>query len=183
MQLVAVDFLPPQVLQQQMLHVSSLLAAGRITPLCTANYSLTSVVAAMRLLAQASHVGKVRSAHSHFFVSFLLRLLAGQDLLAMPFYLCSNGRVYAEWFAENPFMQETIRLSLSLHDAFGRMLSHQPQTPPTAVCLLHSCHHVICCRWSCQRPLQASIQPAQALTATAASLLWPLQVAQGDWGC
>jgi hypothetical protein len=59
MQLVAVDFLPPQVLQQQMLRVSSLLAAGQITPLCTANYSLTSVVAAMRLLAQASHVGKV----------------------------------------------------------------------------------------------------------------------------
>lgn len=63
MQLVAVDFLPPQVLQQQMLRVSSLLAAGHITPLCTANYSLTSVVAAMRLLAQASHVGKVCTGH------------------------------------------------------------------------------------------------------------------------
>lgn len=59
MQLVAVDFLPPQVLQQEMLRVSSLLAAGHITHLTTANYSLTSVVAAMRLLAQASHVGKV----------------------------------------------------------------------------------------------------------------------------
>jgi hypothetical protein len=60
MQLVAVDFLPPTVLQQQMMRVSSLLAAGQITPLCSANYSLASVVAAMRLLAQASHVGKVR---------------------------------------------------------------------------------------------------------------------------
>lgn len=60
MQLVAVDFLPPTVLQQQMMRVSSLLAAGQITPLCSAKYSLASVVAAMRLLAQASHVGKVR---------------------------------------------------------------------------------------------------------------------------
>jgi hypothetical protein len=59
MQLVAVDFLPPQVLQRELLRVSGLLASGSITPLCTANYSLTSVVAAMRLLAQASHVGKV----------------------------------------------------------------------------------------------------------------------------
>lgn len=59
MQLVAVDFLPPDVLQQQLLRVSGLLAAGHITPLCTANYSMTLVVAAMRLLAQASHVGKV----------------------------------------------------------------------------------------------------------------------------
>jgi hypothetical protein len=60
MQLVAVDFLPPQVLQRELLRVSGLLASGSITPLCTANYSLSSVVAAMRLLAQASHVGKVR---------------------------------------------------------------------------------------------------------------------------
>lgn len=60
MQLVAVDFLPAEVLHQQLLRVSSLLALGRIMPLCTANYSLTSVVSAMRVLAQASHVGKVR---------------------------------------------------------------------------------------------------------------------------
>lgn len=60
MQLVAVDFLPPEVLHQQMTQVAGMLAAGRITPLCSANYSLTSVVAAMRLLAQASHIGKVR---------------------------------------------------------------------------------------------------------------------------
>lgn len=60
MQLVAVDFLPPQVLQRELLRVSGLLASGSITPLCTANYNLSSVVAAMRLLAQASHVGKVR---------------------------------------------------------------------------------------------------------------------------
>jgi hypothetical protein len=59
MQLVAVDFLPPQVLHQEMLRVSRLLAYGRIGPLCSANYSMTSVVAAMRLLAQAGHVGKV----------------------------------------------------------------------------------------------------------------------------
>lgn len=61
MQLVAVDFLLPEVLQHEMLRVSSLLGGGHITPLRAANYSLTDVVAAMRLLAQASHVGKVRS--------------------------------------------------------------------------------------------------------------------------
>jgi hypothetical protein len=61
MQLVAVDFLPPQVLHQQLMRVSSMMAAGQLQPLTQAAYSMTSVVAAMRLLAQASHVGKVRT--------------------------------------------------------------------------------------------------------------------------
>jgi hypothetical protein len=60
MQLVAVDFLPPQVLHQQLTRVSTMMAAGQLQPLTQAAYSMTSVVAAMRLLAQASHVGKVR---------------------------------------------------------------------------------------------------------------------------
>jgi hypothetical protein len=59
MQLVAVDFLPPKVLHQQLMRVSSMMAAGQLQPLTQAAYSMTSVVAAMRLLAQASHVGKV----------------------------------------------------------------------------------------------------------------------------
>lgn len=68
-QLVAVDFLPPHILQQQMARVAAMTAAGHLHPLCTAAYSMSSVVAAMRLLAQASHVGKVCAgcmrAHAH----------------------------------------------------------------------------------------------------------------------
>eukprot|EP00883_Tetradesmus_obliquus_P011533 jgi/Sobl393_1/4315/SZX67650.1 len=59
MQLVAVDFLPPHILQQQLMRVATMMAAGQLQPLTQAAYSMTSVVAAMRLLAQASHVGKV----------------------------------------------------------------------------------------------------------------------------
>lgn len=62
MQLVAVDFLPPSVLHSQLMRVSAMMAAGQLQPLCQATYSLSSVVAAMRLLAQASHIGKVRAA-------------------------------------------------------------------------------------------------------------------------
>lgn len=61
MQLVAVDFLPSAVLHQQLMHVSSLFAAGKIHALPLAGYGIRSVVAAMRLLAQAGHVGKVRA--------------------------------------------------------------------------------------------------------------------------
>jgi hypothetical protein len=58
--LVAVDFLPPAVLGRELKHVGAMVAAGVWQPLRQASYTLTSVVAAMRLLAQASHVGKVR---------------------------------------------------------------------------------------------------------------------------
>jgi len=60
MHLVAVDFLPAGVLNQQLQHVAGMVASGGLHPLCTASYSISSVAAAMRLLAQASHVGKVR---------------------------------------------------------------------------------------------------------------------------
>jgi hypothetical protein len=99
MQLVAVDFLPPDVLQQQMLRVSSLLAAGQITPLCSANYSLTSVVAAMRLLAQASHVGKVcqhcqrgLSHENHPHEPVLGALGAGDDCVGSSHSIYTPGR-------------------------------------------------------------------------------------------
>ena len=58
--LVAVDFLPPAVLGKELQHVGAMVAAGHWQPLRQAAYTLSSAVAAMRLLAQASHVGKVR---------------------------------------------------------------------------------------------------------------------------
>jgi hypothetical protein len=61
MQLVAVDFLPPHILHQQLMRVAAMMAAGQLQPLTQAAYSMSSVVAAMRLLAQASHVGKVHT--------------------------------------------------------------------------------------------------------------------------
>lgn len=58
--LVAVDFLPSDVLRQQLMLVSTMFAKGQLNALPMAGYGMKSVVAAMRLLAQASHVGKVR---------------------------------------------------------------------------------------------------------------------------
>jgi hypothetical protein len=59
-QLVAVDFLPPHILGQQMQQLSCSLSQGKVAPLPQAGYSMSAVVSAMRLLAQASHTGKVR---------------------------------------------------------------------------------------------------------------------------
>jgi NADPH:quinone reductase-like Zn-dependent oxidoreductase len=56
---VAVDFLPPAQLGRQMAFLAARLAAGAASPLRAAAYPLHAAAAAMRLLAQASHVGKV----------------------------------------------------------------------------------------------------------------------------
>lgn len=58
-QFVAVDFLPPPILGDQMQRLAARLAAGALRPLRAAAYPLSAAAAAMRLLAQASHVGKV----------------------------------------------------------------------------------------------------------------------------
>lgn len=59
-QLLAVDFLPPDVIQRSLVKVAGWLACHAVVPLRGAVYSLASTAAAMRALAQASHVGKVR---------------------------------------------------------------------------------------------------------------------------
>jgi D-arabinose 1-dehydrogenase-like Zn-dependent alcohol dehydrogenase len=60
--LVAVDFLPPTILGSQMNNLSASLAAGSAHPLRQAAYPLAAAATAMRLLAQASHSGKVVAA-------------------------------------------------------------------------------------------------------------------------
>jgi NADPH:quinone reductase-like Zn-dependent oxidoreductase len=59
--LVAVDFLRPLVLGEHLQRVAAQVAAGKLQPLRAAAYSLDlrSVTAAMRLMTQATHVGKV----------------------------------------------------------------------------------------------------------------------------
>jgi len=57
--LLAVDFMPPDVLNQLLQRVAVGVAAGKLQPLRTLCYSLHSAAAAMRVLAQAGHVGKV----------------------------------------------------------------------------------------------------------------------------
>eukprot|EP00967_Tisochrysis_lutea_P138735 scaffold250837_cov14-Tisochrysis_lutea.AAC.1 len=56
--LLAVDFMPPHVLHTLLHRVAVGVAAGRLQPLRTLCYSLHSAAAAMRVLAQAGHVGK-----------------------------------------------------------------------------------------------------------------------------
>jgi len=57
--LLAVDFMPPPVLHGLLRRVAVGVAAGWLQPLRTLCYSLQSAAAAMRVLAQAGHVGKV----------------------------------------------------------------------------------------------------------------------------
>jgi len=63
--MLAIDFMPPAVLQQLLLQVSADLAAGRVAPIRAAVHDIRAVHAAMRQMAQARHVGKVVvSAHA-----------------------------------------------------------------------------------------------------------------------
>jgi NADPH:quinone reductase-like Zn-dependent oxidoreductase len=63
--LLAIDFMPPEVLQQLLYRLSADLASGTVAPIRAAVHDMTSVAAAMRQMAQARHVGKVVvSAHA-----------------------------------------------------------------------------------------------------------------------
>ena len=57
--LVAIDFLPPQVLQAHLSRLAFLLAAGRVAPLQQLVYSFADTVAAFRQFSHARHVGKI----------------------------------------------------------------------------------------------------------------------------
>jgi NADPH:quinone reductase-like Zn-dependent oxidoreductase len=57
--LLAIDFMPPEVLQQLLYRLSADLASGTVAPIRVAVHDMTSVAAAMRQMAQARHVGKV----------------------------------------------------------------------------------------------------------------------------
>jgi NADPH:quinone reductase-like Zn-dependent oxidoreductase/3-oxoacyl-(acyl-carrier-protein) synthase len=57
--LVAVDFLPDGVVQECLLGVAAGAAAGRLRPLPLVSYGLGQLVAALRQMSQARHVGKV----------------------------------------------------------------------------------------------------------------------------
>lgn len=60
-QLVAIDFLPPQVLQHSMAELSRMLAAGQVQPLQSLAYDFSSIQTAFRQFSQAQHVGKIIS--------------------------------------------------------------------------------------------------------------------------
>jgi NADPH:quinone reductase-like Zn-dependent oxidoreductase len=63
--LLAIDFMPPEVLQQLLYRLSADLASGTVAPIRAAVHDMTSVAAAMRQMAQARHIGKVVvSAHA-----------------------------------------------------------------------------------------------------------------------
>jgi len=57
--LLAVDFMPPHVLHRLLQRVAMGVASGTLQPLRTLCYSMRSASAAMRVLSQAGHVGKV----------------------------------------------------------------------------------------------------------------------------
>jgi hypothetical protein len=57
--LLAVDFLPAGVIQQQLATIAAGAAAGVLRPLPVVAHGLGSVAAAMRQMSQARHVGKI----------------------------------------------------------------------------------------------------------------------------
>lgn len=57
--LLAVDFLPPSVLNSTLQKIANELATGQIKPLRQISHPMGSVANAMRQLSQATHVGKV----------------------------------------------------------------------------------------------------------------------------
>lgn len=89
-QLVAVDFLPPGILGQQMQQLSCSLSQGKVAPLPQAGYSMSAVVSAMRLLAQASHTGKVRDLAMHGLLLSLLLSIPSQNWQNQPAYRCTG---------------------------------------------------------------------------------------------
>lgn len=57
--LLAIDFLPPEVLQVLLRRLSRRLACGELQPIRSIIHPLASVAAAMRQMSQARHVGKI----------------------------------------------------------------------------------------------------------------------------
>ncbi|KAK9803996.1 hypothetical protein WJX72_011444 [[Myrmecia] bisecta] len=58
-QLVAIDFLPGQVLQRSFRRLSHMLAAGRVWPIQALTYDFRHIPTALRQFAHARHVGKI----------------------------------------------------------------------------------------------------------------------------
>ena len=57
--LLAVDFLPPSVIQSSLARIAASLAAGTLRPLRAISHPLGSLASAFRQMVQATHVGKV----------------------------------------------------------------------------------------------------------------------------
>ena len=62
---VAVDFMPPSVIQRGLLDIAALLAKGRVQPPPLVNYSLGNAAQALRQLSSARHVGKILTSRTH----------------------------------------------------------------------------------------------------------------------
>lgn len=96
--LLAVDFLPPDVLNSTLTHLSGELSAGRIKPLRQITHSMGSVANAMRQLSQASHVGKVVAStdrlkeHAYLDLSTSVTISGGVGGL---------GLMISEWIVNN----------------------------------------------------------------------------------
>lgn len=59
--LVAIDFLPPNVLQRCTADLARMLALGHVQPLQTLAYGFSNILTAFRQFSQAQHVGKIVS--------------------------------------------------------------------------------------------------------------------------
>ena len=62
---VAVDFMPPSVINKGLVRISALLLAGKITPPPLVDYNLGDSVQALRHLSAARHVGKIVTSRSY----------------------------------------------------------------------------------------------------------------------
>jgi NADPH:quinone reductase-like Zn-dependent oxidoreductase len=62
---VAVDFMPPSVINKGLLQISTLLLAGKISPPPLVDYNLGDAAHALRHLSAARHVGKIVTSSSY----------------------------------------------------------------------------------------------------------------------
>ena len=97
-QIVAVDFLTPDMQRQKLVWLAKELASGRLRPLPHVTHSMKNAVSALRQMSQARHVGKIvaqaampSSMVSHFHKG-TVAVTGGMGML---------GSLVATWFHEN----------------------------------------------------------------------------------
>eukprot|EP00803_Ostreobium_quekettii_P000409 evm.model.scf_315.2 EVM.evm.TU.scf_315.2 scf_315:16736-21153(+) len=90
---LAVDFLPPKVINSSLLKIAKGLASGKLTPLPRVVHKMSSAVAALRQMSQARHVGKIVASTADS------RAARPTGTVVITGGLGSLGLLLATWFA------------------------------------------------------------------------------------
>ena len=113
-QLLAVDFMPEEVLSMHLGNAAAGLSRGSLTPLTRVCHSLKGVVAALRQMSQAQHVGKVVVSR-HFESPKAVRT---RGAVAISGGTGMIGQVMAKWLLETEVRKEQLSRLASLFLTF-----------------------------------------------------------------